>query len=183
MKTSFARRLVFPLVPLLALVVASIAQSSLSEASETVNKVKLITVNTPTLYLDPEFLLKGSVTFWARPACSQTTDCPPPIALSPKIPVSFLLRPSFMPGPQVVTDAVTRFRKLRLHWLIVWVNSDPTRKVPPYAVTQLKLVDEEAGVIAECSRYDAASALSFLPPGSCSGRVDSKMIGVSLFAE
>ena len=46
-----------------------------------------------------------------------------------------------------------------------------------YIVTQLRLSEVELGVVAECTRYDAASDVKFLMPGSCSGRGMGETVG------
>ncbi len=127
--------------------------------------------------------LQGSLVFWTRPACAVAINCPLPIPASPPIPVDFNFEISAAEGAHLIAQESFTYQSMLLELNMVWVQTAPNSKNPPYLVTQMRIL-ANGKVISECSRYDEALKQKFIPPGSCSGRTDDgQMIGVSLMSQ
>ena len=50
-----------------------------------------------------------------------------------------------------------------------------------YVVTQIRILSDEHGLLAECSRYDKIDEILPFPVGACSGRMGEEMIGATFF--
>lgn len=120
----------------------------------------------------------GTVALWTRPACTNDEEfCPLPAPLGITWSVNLQFEAPRENGEHVVVDQTLRHAPYRVRLLVVWVIGDGNE--PPYIVTQTKLSHDTLGPIAECSRFDAVGAFTFLPPGACSGQAAGKMVGVS----
>lgn len=125
---------------------------------------------------------KGAFVLWQRPACDSLLNCDSPQAMSTAIPVEVQFSVPQSEGKHLVVQQTWTFEKWNLDVEMIWVNASPSSTQSAYVVSQFRLKESNLGVVAECTRYDGASELLFLPPGSCSGRVQNKMIGFSILS-
>lgn len=122
---------------------------------------------------------QGAFILWQRPICNAGLACELPTAFSPQMPVHLEFEKPLGVGSHVVVQKTYTFETWHVELLMVWVNPQAGSVQPAYVATQTKLRENTIGVVVECSRYDAADDIHFLPPGSCSGRNQEMMIGFS----
>lgn len=84
------------------------------------------------------------------------------------------------PGYHVVSR--TTFAQAPWNVTILVTRTNPTNGIPSFLAVQTTLKHDSVGIVAQCARYDALGAFSFLPPGSCSGQMSGKLVGISLLS-
>lgn len=109
-----------------------------------------------------------------------STPVPNGAAWKVQIPVTEETSPGYHVVSRTTYDQTVGSDKWSVVVLVTRMNTgDPKTS---YLSVQTTLREAKFGLVAQCSRFDAIGAFSFLPPGACSGQMFGKLVGVSLYS-
>jgi hypothetical protein len=122
----------------------------------------------------------GQIKIWTADLCFEPECASLPQPTGVQWPVKLVVKDENSAGYHVIGREV--FVNGPWSVIVLVTRMNPTDGKPAYIATQTTLKEAKFGVVAQCARYDAVGAFTFLPPGSCSGQMNGKLIGVSLYS-